>query len=414
MVNLFLTLRKIYYFHFENVVENAKMKLTKISSSIILILVFLSVTSNFFVLLADYFIFHQQSNFPELKIITDSYSMEAKHFHQLSTNTRDQNSGSKFIKKITFNLNHFTKIKISNTFRNNPLHPITNQIRKIEQKTDSDSEIMISSFNESEINQFEGFSTNPQLIISYEDCRQILLKPALNEEQRNNLIETLKIVIKISDENQIPYIIVGSTLLGSYRHHGYINWDDDADLLYSIKDYSRLNTFLYKLTDFSLYKVTPYYHWKIFRNIAFKIPQKKFKYPFVDIFFYREFGSRLTAKKALMVNIAKSDIFPLTKRPYLDMMLNAPRNSPFILEKIYKNFEELCILSDYDHLNCYWRPGCAINCSDLAEKIPFVSRTHPFLSSSEISVLNFSFVQKEILVVGSTKISEVEITIPPK
>lgn len=48
-----------------------------------------------------------------------------------------------------------------------------------------------------------------------------------------------KVILDICDKHDIPYVIMGGTLLGAVRHQGFIPWDDDLDLGMKRSDYQR-------------------------------------------------------------------------------------------------------------------------------------------------------------------------------
>lgn len=60
------------------------------------------------------------------------------------------------------------------------------------------------------------------------------------EEYKAILTNILVKVDQLCRDNDIPYMIFYGTLLGAVRHHGFIPWDDDVDIVIKRQDLKRL------------------------------------------------------------------------------------------------------------------------------------------------------------------------------
>jgi len=135
---------------------------------------------------------------------------------------------------------------------------------------------MIGIFNKSS-NEF--FNTNIKLEDKY-----------IDKEGSIQIYKSLGDIDRILKENNIKYIIEAGTLLGAVRHKGLIPWDDDSDI--SIED-KYFDKFLsleneFKKNGYGLEKISLCY--KLFPLNGINIEGKKYKYPFTDVFFIKDFG----------------------------------------------------------------------------------------------------------------------------
>ena len=59
------------------------------------------------------------------------------------------------------------------------------------------------------------------------------------DECKKLMVETLKFIDEICKENNIEYCLEFGTLLGAYRHKGFIPWDDDVDIAMTRENYNK-------------------------------------------------------------------------------------------------------------------------------------------------------------------------------
>lgn len=61
-----------------------------------------------------------------------------------------------------------------------------------------------------------------------------------NDVQKKQILNIMKRIHQICEENGLYYFLVGGNLIGAIRHKGYIPWDDDFDIMLPRKDYNKL------------------------------------------------------------------------------------------------------------------------------------------------------------------------------
>lgn len=72
------------------------------------------------------------------------------------------------------------------------------------------------------------------------------------DESKKILISTLESIDKSCRENNIEYSICWGTMIGAIRHHGFVPWDDDIDLMMSRENYNRFIE-VYNDPDYNVY-----------------------------------------------------------------------------------------------------------------------------------------------------------------
>ena len=83
------------------------------------------------------------------------------------------------------------------------------------------------------------------------------LKTLTLKEKQDASLEVLLYLHKFCEEHSITYYLAYGTLIGAVRHHGFIPWDDDVDVLVPRPDYELLlNIFCDPTGTFKLFSCT--------------------------------------------------------------------------------------------------------------------------------------------------------------
>ncbi|MBR2840106.1 LicD family protein [Candidatus Saccharibacteria bacterium] len=85
-------------------------------------------------------------------------------------------------------------------------------------------------------------------------------------EQKRILLEMLKYFDGVCRKNGIKYSLIGGSLIGAVRHHGFIPWDDDIDIVLMPEEYRKLLS-IFKNNEDRYQLMTPY-------------SSKTYRYPF--------------------------------------------------------------------------------------------------------------------------------------
>ena len=207
-------------------------------------------------------------------------------------------------------------------------------------------------------------------------------KPVMNDREKAILYEALNKMDQVCRQYNFTYMMYSGTLLGSYRHHGMVPWDDDFDVFMNYTEREKIVTVLGNLLpDFEVASAGS--RVKFFSTKGIQTSKYPWKWPYIDISFFKEnerhswdgsmeddYGDRFYMYK-------KDIVFPLHRRPMGMSAYNAPRDSFAHLRATYgTGILDACYTSHYSHryeqLN---EKTFKISCSELSKIYPFVHRS---------------------------------------
>jgi len=202
--------------------------------------------------------------------------------------------------------------------------------------------------------------------------------------QHRTMLSTLRTIVSQMETNNLTYLMVSGTLMGSYRHHDMIPWDDDVDIGFMSADKERVRDVLRRLEpDFRLYiryeSISDSEPWKFYPSTSGGYIHKSFGWPYIDMFFYGENATHIWNERPVESHqvFRKCDVFPLRRRPFGDMMLLAPCNVRGILTCMFGDLDR-CVSRSFSHIMEVPMPFMShdLPCSALTHKYQFVSRTY--------------------------------------
>lgn len=149
--------------------------------------------------------------------------------------------------------------------------------------------------------------------------------------------EQLKVYFKdlddICTENNIEYWADGGTLLGAVRNNGIIPHDDDGDICMYEPEFNKFKNIIEK--DYPQYVIYST------DGLLFKLMRREYPYVWIDIFFVENHETLVRYKIRRHRSVwpkfyhQKTDVFPLQRIAFEDMMIWIPNNPIPYLERGY-------------------------------------------------------------------------------
>ena len=214
-------------------------------------------------------------------------------------------------------------------------------------------------------------------------------QPVLSAHDKQVMMTTMKKCFSALTAANITVFMYGGTLIGSYRHHGFIPWDDDVDIIVNGSDKERVVEVLERLEpNYKLYyggDPSASSPWKFYSDeIHSKFIHKPFKWPYVDMFFFWENSTHIFDEHSREYSFSKSKVFPLVQRPFMDARFPAPCDTKSVLDTNY--VIELCRSRSFSHMMevpMFTFSTQDVPCERLTNYFPFVHRINAAGSVNE-------------------------------
>ena len=214
----------------------------------------------------------------------------------------------------------------------------------------------------------------------------------VNSTEYQNMKKLMVDIHNIFTENNITYVMAYGTLLGSYVTHDALPWDDDIDLLVKYTDKNKIVDLLEDHKKYPDHKIVVVKgdpeRMKIYNVNSPQAGELSWGWPFADIMYMEEDNRSVWASEASQFKVARSEFYPLRRRPLFGLWFPAPRNPRLLLQSKYKKFT--CHSHTWDHRNEKRTKESYIDCIEMEKYYPVVHRVPYKGGASESLQMNGS------------------------
>ena len=173
--------------------------------------------------------------------------------------------------------------------------------------------------------------------------------PAFNSTEYEWFMELIRTFKRQCEAYNITYMTTAGSVLGAYRYHGFVPWDDDFDVQVNVSQKQNLIYALSGVPGYTL-KTSQNYQWKFYSHTFGQRTPFVWNWPFVDIFFFEVNATHLldVTHKTPEYIYPRSKILPLQCEIFENLILPVPFDMEAYLTQRYE-MKNPCKSNHWDH-----------------------------------------------------------------